>query len=326
MRRREFIILVGGTGVWPFVARAQQAATPVVGYLSAALPDAGEPLAAAFRRGLQEAGYVEGQNVAIEYRWAEQQNDRLPAMAADLVQRHVNVIAATTTPGALAAQAATATIPIVFEVGSDPVRLGLVLNLNRPGGNVTGVTNLIVELAPKRLELLHELLPTASVMAFLVNPADRALAQAQARETLSAARKRGLELHVLNVGSERDFDTVFADLKRLHVGGIVIGPGEVFRRGINKLAALTIRHAIPAIYQFRDFPVAGGLMSYGSNLSESYRLTGVYTGRVLKGENPAELPVVQATKFELVINLTTAKALGINVPPSMQARADEMIE
>jgi len=326
MRRREFIILVGGTGVWPFVARAQQAATPVVGYLSAALPDAGEPLAAAFRRGLQEAGYVEGQNVAIEYRWAEQQNDRLPAMAADLVQRHVNVIAATTTPGALAAQAATATIPIVFEVGSDPVRLGLVLNLNRPGGNVTGVTNLIVELAPKRLELLHELLPTASVMAFLMNPADRALAQAQARETLSAARKRGLELHVLNVGSERDFDTVFADLKRLHVGGIVIGPGEVFRRGINKLAALTIRHAIPAIYQFRDFPVAGGLMSYGSNLSESYRLTGVYTGRVLKGENPAELPVVQATKFELVINLTTAKALGINVPPSMQARADEMIE
>ena len=265
-------------------------------------------------------------NVAIEYRWAEQQNDRLPAMAADLVQRHVNVIAATTTPGALAAQAATATIPIVFEVGSDPVRLGLVLNLNRPGGNVTGVTNLIVELAPKRLELLHELLPTASVMAFLVNPADRALAQAQARETLSAARKRGLELHVLNVGSERDFDTVFADLKRLHVGGIVIGPGEVFRRGINKLAALTIRHAIPAIYQFRAFPVAGGLMSYGSNLSESYRLTGVYTGRVLKGENPAELPVVQATKFELVINLTTAKALGINVPPSMQARADEMIE
>jgi len=326
MRRREFIILVGGTGVWPFVARAQQAATPVVGYLSAALPDAGEPLAAAFRRGLQEAGYVEGQNVAIEYRWAEQQNDRLPAMAADLVQRHVNVIAATTTPGALAAQAATATIPIVFEVGSDPVRLGLVLNLNRPGGNVTGVTNLIVELAPKRLELLHELLPTASVMAFLVNPADRALAQAQARETLSAARKRGLELHVLNVGNERDFDAVFADLKRLHVGGIVIGPGEVFRRGINKLAALTVRHAVPAIYQFRDFPAAGGLMSYGSNLSESYRLTGVYTGRVLKGENPAELPVVQATKFELVINLTTAKALGINVPPSMQARADEMIE
>jgi len=326
MRRREFIILVGGTGVWPFVARAQQAATPVVGYLSAALPDAGEPLAAAFRRGLQEAGYVEGQNVAIEYRWAEQQNDRLPAMAADLVQRHVNVIAATTTPGALAAQAATATIPIVFEVGSDPVRLGLVLNLNRPGGNVTGVTNLIVELAPKRLELLHELLPTASVMAFLVNPADRALAQAQARETLSAARKRGLELHVLNVGSERDFDTVFADLKRLHVGGIVIGPGEVFRRGINKLAALTIRHAVPAIYQWRSFPVAGGLMSYGSDILDSYRLAGVYTGRVLKGENPAELPVVQATKFELVINIKTAKALGISVPPSMQARADEMIE
>src|SRR5215475_15936337 len=325
MRRREFIILVGGAAATrPFAALAQQVAMPVVGYLSAATPHEGEPNAAAFRRGLQEAGYVEGQNVAIEYRWAEQQTDRLPAMAADLLQRHVNVIAATTTPGALAAQAATTTIPIVFEVGTDPVRLGLVTNLNRPGGNVTGVTNLIVELAPKRLELLHELLPTASVMAFLMNPADRALAQAQARETLSAARKRGLELHVLNVGSERDFDTVFADLKRLHVGGIVIGPGEVFLRGLNKLAALTVRHAVPAIYQNRTFPAAGGLMSYGSDISEGYRLAGVYTGRVLKGENPAELPVVQATKFELAINLTTAKTLGITVPPSIQARADEM--
>ena len=247
-------------------------------------------------------------------------------MAADLVQRRVTVIAAVTTPAAPVAQAATMTIPIVFEMGSDPVRLGLVANLNRPGGNVTGVTNLIVELGPKRLELLHELLPTARVMALLVNPADRALAQAQAREVLSAARKRGLELHVLNVSSERDFDAVFADLKRLHVGGIVIGGGTVFLRGVKKLAALTVRHAVPAIYLYRDFPAAGGLMSYGSDILESYRLAGIYTGRVLKGENPAELPVVQATKFELIINLTTAKALGINVPPSMQARADEMIE
>ena len=299
---------------------------PVVGYLSATSPDDGEPRAAAFRRGLQEAGYVEGQNVAIEYRWADNQIDRLPALAADLVRRHVTVIAAATTPAALAAQAATTTIPIVFEVGSDPVRLGLVANLNRPGGNVTGVTSLIVEVAPKRLELLHELLPTAKVMALVVNPDDRALAQAQAREVLSAARNRGLELHVLNVRSEGDFDAVFADIKRLRVGGLVIGPGSVILGGLNKLAALTIRHAVPAIYQYRNFPAAGGLMSYGSDILDSYRLAGIYTGRVLKGENPAELPVVQPTKFELVINLKTAKALGINVPPSMQARADEMIE
>jgi ABC-type uncharacterized transport system substrate-binding protein len=326
MRRREFITLIGGAAaIWPFAAFAQQA-MPVVGYLSGASPNAGEPNAAAFRRGLQEAGYVVGRNVAIEYRWADQQIDRLPSMAADLVQRHVNVIAATTTPGALAAQAATTTIPIIFEVGTDPVRLGLVTNLNLPGGNVTGVTNLLVEVAPKRLELLHELLPTASIMALLVNPADRALAQAQAREVLSAARNRKLELHVLNARSESDFDTVFADIKRLRVDGLVIGPGSVFLGGINNLATLTVRHTVPAIYSYRSFPAAGGLMSYGSDILDSYRLTGVYTGRVLKGENPAELPVVQATKFELVINLKTAKALGISVPPSMQARADEMIE
>ena len=326
MRRREFITLVGSAAAWPIVAPAQQTAMPVVGYLSAASPDEGEPNAAAFRRGLQEAGYVVGQNVAIEYHWAEQQIDRLPAMAADLVKRRVTVIAAVTTPAVLAAQAATTTIPIVFEVASDPVRLGLVANLNRPGSNITGVTNLIVEVAPKRLELLHELLPTAKVMALLLNPDDRALAQAHQREVLSAARNRGLELHVLNARSEGDFDAVFADIKRLRVGGLVIGGGSVFLRGINKLAALTVRHAVPAIYQWRAFPVAGGLMSYGSDISDNYRLAGVYTGRVLKGENPAELPVVQASKFELVINLKTAKALGINVPPSMQARADEMIE
>ena len=326
MRRREFITLVGSAAAWPIVAPAQQAAMPVVGYLSAASPDEGEPRAAAFRRGLQESGYIVGQNVAIEYHWAGQQIDRLPAMAADLVKRRVTVIAAVTTPAVLAAQAATTTIPIIFEVASDPVRLGLVANLNRPGSNITGVTNLIVEVAPKRLELLHELLPTAKVMALVVNPDDRALAQAQTREVLSAARNRGLELHVLNVRSEGDFDAVFADIKRLRVGGLVIGVGSIFLGGINKLAALTVRHAVPAISQWRAFPVAGGLMSYGSDILDSYRLAGVYTGRVLKGENPAELPVVQASKFELVINLKTAKALGINVPPSMQARADEMIE
>ena len=326
MRRRDFIILLSGAVTWPFTARAQQPAMPVVGYLSATSRDGGEERAAAFRRGLQESGYVEGQNVAIEYRWADEQVDRLPGMAADLIKRHVTVIATGTTPAVLAAQAATTAIPIVFEVGSDPVRLGLVTNLNRPGGNVTGVTSLIVEVAPKRLELLHELLPPVKVMALLVNPDDRALAQAEARETLSAARNRGIELHVLNVRREGDFDAVFADIKRLRVGGLVIGPGSVFVGSVDKLAALTVRHAVPAIWQFRSFPAAGGLMSYGSDILDSYRLAGVYTGRVLKGENPAELPVVQATKFELVINLKTAKALGITVPNTLIGRADELIK
>jgi putative ABC transport system substrate-binding protein len=271
MRRREFIILVGGAALWPLVASTQQAQMPVVGYLSAASPDAGEPLAAAFRRGLQEAGYVVGQNVAIEYHWAEQQVDRLPAMAADLVKRHVTVIAVVTTPAAQAAQAATTTIPIVFESGSDPVRLGLVTNLNRPGGNVTGASSVVVEVGPKRLELLHELLPTAKVMALLLNPDDRVLAQTQQREVLSATRNRGIELHVVNVMSEGDFDAVFADIKRLRVGGLVIGAGSVFLGGINKLAALTVGHAVPAIYQFRAFPAAGGLISYGSDILDSYR-------------------------------------------------------
>src|SRR5499427_8452315 len=327
MHRRDFIkVVAGSAATWPLAARAQQAAMPVVGYLSSYSPEEGESRAAAFRHGLQEAGYVVGQNVAIEYRWADQQNDRLPVMAADLVQRHVNVIAASTTPGALAAQVATTTIPIVSELGPDPVRLGLVTNLNRPGGNITGVTNLVVELAPKRLELLHELLPTVKVMALLVNPADRALAQAQQREVLSAARNLGLELHVLNAANERDFDAVFADIKRLRVGGLVIGAGTVFTAGVNKLAALTARHAVPAIYLYREFPAAGGLMSYASDVLDNYRLAGVYTGRVLKGENPAELPVVQAAKFELVINLKTAKALGLTVPNTLIGRADEMIE
>jgi len=325
MRRRGFITLLGATAMWPFVARAQQS-TPVVGYLSATSKDGGAARAAAFRRGLQESGYVEGQNVAIEYRWADEKADRLPGMAADLVKRRVTVIVAVTTPAALAAQAATTELPIVFEVGSDPVRLGLVTDLNRPGGNITGATSLIVELAQKRLELLHELLPTAKVMGLLINPDDRALAQAQMREELSAARNRGLELHILNVRSERDFDVVFADIKRLGVGGLVIGPGSVANSGIKKLAALTVRHAVPAIYQFRDFPAAGGLMSYGSDLLESYRLGGDYTGRILKGAIPAELPVVQASKFELVINLKTAKAFGLTVPNSLLGRADEVIE
>src|SRR5215467_1331183 len=229
MRRRDFIkAIAGSTAAWPLLAGAQQAQMPVVGYITATASDDGEPRAAAFRRGLQESGYVVGQNVAIEYRWAEQQIDRLPSLAADLVQRHVTVIAAATTPAVLAAQAATTTIPIVFETGSDPVRLGLVASLNQPGGNVTGVTSLIVEVAPKRLELLQELLPTANTMALLNNPADRALAQAQAREVLSAARNRKLEVHVLNASSERDFERVFTEMRRLRVAGLVIGAGSLF--------------------------------------------------------------------------------------------------
>jgi putative ABC transport system substrate-binding protein len=327
VRRRDFIkVIAGSTALWPLAVRAQQAAMPVVAYLSANSSEEGEPRAAAFRRGLQESGYIVGQNVEVEYYWAEQQVDRLPAMAADLLKRRVTVIAAVTTPAAQAAQAVTTTIPIVFESGSDPVQLGLVTNLNRPGGNITGVTSMVVEVSPKRLELLHELLPAAKVMALLVNPADRAMAQATAREVLSAARNRGLELHVLNARSESDFDAVFADVKRLRVDGLVIGGGSVFLRGFKKLADLTIRHAVPAIYLYRDFPAAGGLMSYGSDVPDSYRLAGVYTGRVLKGENPAELPVVQATKFELVINLKAAKALGLTVPMSVLGRADEVIE
>ena len=328
MRRREFTKVIVGSAVaaWPPLVRAQQPATPVIGYLDARLPDEGESRAAAFRRGLRESGYIVGQNVMIEYRWAEQQIDRLPAMAADLVKRHVAVIAAGTTPAVLAAQAATTTIPIVFEVGTDPVRLGLVVNLNRPGGNITGVTNLSIEITPKRLELLHELLPTVKAMALLSNPADRGLAQAQAREVLSAAKNLGLELHVLNVSSEADFDAVFADLKRLRVGGLVIGAGSLLLRGLNKLAALTVRNAVPAIYGDREFCVVGGLMSYGSDILDSYRFAGVYAGRILKGENPAELPVVQATKFELVINLKTAKTLGLTIPNTLIGRADELIE
>jgi putative ABC transport system substrate-binding protein len=328
MRRREFIKVIVGSAMaaWPPSVRAQQPATPVVGYLDSRSPDEGESRAAAFRRGLQESGYVVGQNVTIEYRWSEQQIDRLPAMAADLVKRHVAVIATGSTPAALAAQAATTTIPIVFEVGTDPVRLGLVANLNRPGGNITGVTNMFVEITPKRLELLHELLPTVKVMALLLNPADRGLAQLQAREVLSAARERGIEVLVLNVGSEADYDAVFANLKRLRVGGLVIGGGALFVRGVSQLAALTVRHGVPAIHIYREFCVAGGLLSYGSDIMESYRFAGAYTGRILKGENPAELPVMQATKFKLVINLKTAKTLGIAVPNTIIGRADEVIE
>jgi putative ABC transport system substrate-binding protein len=280
----------------------------------------------AVRQGLSVAGYVTDQNVHVEFRWAEGHYDRLPEMAADLVRRQVTVIAATGTLPALAAKAATAVIPIVFETASDPVQIGLVDNLNRPGGNVTGVTQLNVEVGPKLLELLHELVPMARVMALLVNPAASVLAESQSRAIQSAASKFGLELHVLNASSEQDFDAVFADLVRLRVGGLVISADPVFTKGIERLAALTLRYAIPAIYAFREFAVAGGLISYGSDNRESYRLVGIYTGRVLKGERPADLPVQQATKVELYINLKTANTLGIALPLALSGRADELIE
>jgi len=326
VKRRDFITLLGGAAAWPFAARGQQPAMPVIGFLNSASAQGAAKQLAAFLKGLGEHGYVEGRNVAIEYRWAESQFDRLPAMMADLVYRQVAVIAATTTPAALAAKTVTTTIPVVFETGTDPVQLGLVTSLNRPGGNITGVTQLIVEVAPKRLELLHELVPTARVMGLLVNQAAPALAQAQLRAVQSAADTLGLELQVLNASSEQDFDAAFEKLIRLRAGGLVISADSVFLRGMEQLAVLTTRHAVPAIYQYREFAAAGGLMSYGPDITESYRMAGIYTGRILKGEKPADLPVQQVTKIELYINMKTAKALGLDISTTVLARADEVIE
>jgi putative ABC transport system substrate-binding protein len=327
MRRREFITLLGGTAAaWPLAARAQQPAMPVIGFVNPTSAQSFARPLSAFLKGLGETGYVEGRNVAIEYRWAGNRNDRLPAMVADLVRRQVSVIAATSTPAAVAAKAATTTIPIVFEIGSDPIQLGLVASLSRPGGNITGATQLVQEVTPKMLELLHELLPTAHVMALLVNPTAPALAQTYTSTVLAAAHTLGLELHVLDASSERDFDGVFAKLIELRAGGLVIGAEALFTSHSEQLAALAVHHRVPTIYKGREFAAAGGLMSYGSDIRDSYRLAGIYTGRVLKGEKPADLPVQQATKVELFINLKTAKALGITVPLPLSGRADEVIE
>jgi putative tryptophan/tyrosine transport system substrate-binding protein len=332
MKRREFVTLLGGTAAitcvsWPLAAAAQQSAMPVIGFLNAGSAQSYAPSLAAFLKGLGEAGYVDGRNVTIEYRWAEGQNDRLPALAADLVQRQVAVIAATSTPAARAAKAATATVPIVFETAADPVQLGLVASLNRPGGNVTGVTQTNVEIAPKRLELLHELLPAARIMAFLVDPSDPAIAETTTTQMRAAARTLGLELHVLNASSESDFDAVFAKVGQLRASGLVISAGTaIFASRSGQLAALAAQHAVPTVGANRAFAMAGGLISYGADLVDAYRLTGGYVGRILKGEKPAELPVQQATKIELRINLKTAKALGITVPLTLLGRADEVIE
>jgi putative ABC transport system substrate-binding protein len=306
--------------------RAQQPAVPVIGYLSSASSQGHASYLAGFHEGLREGGFIEGQNVTIEYRWANGQYQRLPELAADLVRRHVALIAAGSTPAALAAKAATTTIPIVFEMASDPVRLGLVASLSRPGGNVTGVTNTNVEIAPKRLQLLHELVPTASVIALLVNPTNPIVAETNTKGLQAAARNFGLELHVLNASTERDFDEVFAKLIQLRAGGLVITPDPFFRTRSEQLAALALHHAVPTIFHGREFAVAEGLLSYGADPTDAYRLTGIYTGRVLKGDKPADLPVQQATKVELYINLKTAKALGVNVPNTLIGRADEVIE
>ena len=328
MRRRDFITVLGGTAVtWPLAARAQQPAMPVIGFLGSASPDEYARRLHAFRQGLKEAGYVEGQNVAIDYRWAEDQYNRLPVLAAELVQRQVTVIVAGGgTPSAMAAKAATATIPIVFAVAVDPVKIGLVASLSRPGGNLTGVTNLNVEVGPKRLELLRELLPTATGVAVLVNPTSPSITEQYLKTLQPVARALGLQLHVLNASTDPEFDTVFATMVQLRAGALVIGTDVFFNTRSERLAALSLRHSVPAIYQYRPFVAAGGLMSYGSDENEYYRLVGIYAGKILNGEKPADLPVVQSTKVELIINLRTAKALGLTVPQPLIGRADEVIE
>jgi putative tryptophan/tyrosine transport system substrate-binding protein len=298
----------------------------VIGFLSVSWPSDRARFLTAFRKGFLETGYVESQTVAIEYRWAQDQYDRLPDLAADLARRQVAVIVAHDTLSAIAAKAATTTIPIVFEVGFDPVTVGLVTSLNRPGGNLTGVTNMGVEVGAKQLELLHELVPTAGTIGLLVNPTNRTLAEALSRDTQLAAGKLGLKLQVLNASTDRDFDTAFATLAQQRTGALVIGADAFFISRSRQLGALAVRYAIPASFYFREFVVAGGLMSYGGSFTEAHRQVGVYVGRILKGANPAVLPVVQPTKFELLINLKTAKALGLTVPPALLATADEMIE
>jgi putative tryptophan/tyrosine transport system substrate-binding protein len=326
VKRRAFITLFGGAAMaWPLAARAQQPAMPVIGFLGSRAAGDDPHLLASFRQGLKEAGFIEGQNVAIEYRFAENQYDRLPALAADLVRRQVAVIAANG-PAAQTAKAATATIPIVFTAGFDPVEVGLVDSLNRPGGNVTGVSILDVELGPKRLDLLHELVPAATNVAVLINLTDRARADIISGKLQAAARTLGLQLHVLHASTDRDFDTVFADLARLRAGGLVIGGDPFFNSRGELLGALTVRHSVPAVFQFRAFAAAGGLMSYGASLADAYHQAGVYAGRILSGEKPADLPVQQAAKVELIINLKTATALGLTIPLPLIGRADEVIE
>jgi putative tryptophan/tyrosine transport system substrate-binding protein len=332
MRRGAFITLVGGAAalstLWPLAARTQpQPGPPVIGWLSEGTTETRRDVFAAFHRGLAEAGYAEGRNVAIEYRWARDQTDPPAALAADLVRRQVAVIASTGgTPMALAAKAATSTIPIVFDVGVDPVEIGLVASLNHPAGNLTGVARLTVEVAAKRLELLHELVPAATSIGFLVNPTNPSSADAQARELQAAARVLGVRLLVLKASGPNDLDSAFAALMQQGAGALLVSGNPLFTSRNEQLVALAARHAVPTIYIYREAAAAGGLMSYGPSFSDSARQVGVYTGRILKGDRPADLPVQRLTKIDLVINLKTAKTLGLTVPLTLLGRADEVIE
>jgi putative tryptophan/tyrosine transport system substrate-binding protein len=324
--RRKFIAALGGAAVaWPLAARAQQPAMPVIGFLYGASPDPVAHRLRAFRQGLKDSGYVEGENVAIEYRWAESQFGRLPEMVADLIRRQVTVIAALNTVAAVAAKAASTTIPIVFLASEDPVRLGLVASLARPGGNATGINFFITELTAKRLALLHELVPTANRVGVLVNPAD-VLTETTLRDVQPAARAIGLQIQVVNASTSGEIDAAFAAFVREQVDALFVGPGGLFSNRRVHIANQAMRHGIPATYPQREFPEIGGLMSYGTNLADSWRQIGVYAGRVLKGAKPADLPVVQSTKLELVINAQTARLLGLTIPPGLLAIADEVIE
>jgi putative ABC transport system substrate-binding protein len=324
-RRRDFITLLGGAAAWPLAARGQQPAMPVMGYLNSRSRDTDTPFLAAFHRGLNETGYVEGQNVAIEYRWAEGQYDQLPVLATDLVRRRVTVMAATSTPAALAAKAATSAIPIVFTTAADPIAVGLVDSLSRPSGNVTGVNSYLSDLGAKRLELLRQLVPTAALIGMLVNP-NYPDAESQAKDVKEAARTLGQQVHVVNADSEGDLNRAFATFIELKADALLVSLDSFFLSRREQLVALAARHKIPVMYFARDFVLAGGLMSYGSDLADSYRQAGVYTGRILKGAKPVDLPVLQPTKFELSINTTTAKSLGLSIPDRLLALADEVIE
>ena len=327
MRRREFITLLGGAAAWPLAARAQQPAVPVIGFLNPASPESLPPFLRAFRQGLKDTGYVDGENLAIEYRWAEGQFDRLPALATELVRRQVAVIAATGgISSATAAKSATTTIPIVFMVGEDPVRLGLVASIARPSGNLTGINFFNSELAAKRLELLRELMSAVARVAVLVNPANAMNAKTTLTDVEAAARAIGLQIQVLHASNSREINAAFATVARDRPDALFVGNDVLFASRRVQLATLAVRHLVPTIYPQRDFVEAGGLMSYGASLTHTFRQVGVYTGRILRGAKPADLPVVQASKFELVINAETARMLGLDVPPTLLARADEVIE